>query len=205
MNGQTRHVNGRRIRLSTRAGYQKWCRLPPAVARWVMLLAALAGLTAMHGLSDHGVGGPVRTAEATSSVAAMRSAQAAAVPATAGESMSATHGYDHTHGRALVDDHGADEGIVEVAGSATDQGVARSARQVGGHGSGHGGHGDPMWLCLAVLAALLVGVAALRHRLPSRAMTATLSDLMQAAVAAVCARARGPAKPDLRLLSSQRC
>ena len=30
-----------------------------SVARWLMLLVALAGLMAMHGLSDHGVGGPV--------------------------------------------------------------------------------------------------------------------------------------------------
>ena len=34
-------------------------RPPGNLARWLVLLVALVGLMAMHGLSDHGVGGPV--------------------------------------------------------------------------------------------------------------------------------------------------
>jgi hypothetical protein len=41
------------------AAHEARSRPPGNLARWLVLLVALAGLMAMHGLSDHGVGGPV--------------------------------------------------------------------------------------------------------------------------------------------------
>lgn len=127
-----------------------------SIGRWLVLLVALAGLMAMHGLSDHGVGGPVPLQHSSAM-------SGAASPGPA---------------------HGDEE-------------------PAGGHGGGH--EGLLVGLCLAVLAAVLL-VAGLRtHRRPFLAWRTRLGDLALALATAVRARARGPARPDLRLLSVQRC
>ncbi|GAA1157509.1 DUF6153 family protein [Nocardioides aquiterrae] len=70
------------------AAHQARSRVPGNVARWLVLLVALVGLMAMHGLSDHGTGGP------------------AAVPAGAAAPMSG-HGHTESAGGG---DHGGGPG-----------------------------------------------------------------------------------------------
>ena len=141
-----------------------------AVGRWVMLLVALIGLMAMHGLSDHGVGGLAGSG-------AVRADATVAAP-VAGASAEGTH----EHERAQVGDSGS------------------------GSDGGHGGHGGlVIGLCLAVLAAVLVLAALVRGAGILGTLRLELSDVTRAVAAAVRARARGPGRPDLDVLSVRRC
>jgi hypothetical protein len=147
------------------------------VGRWLLLLAALGGLLAMHGLSDHGIGAAV--AVPSSGVAA---------PVTA---MSpGTH-----DARSHPGTHDGTEAV--------------PSRETSGGASGHhrgGQHSElVVGMCLAVLAAgLLLGVAAWRTCRFVRLRHATSAQAL-AAAAALWVRAHGPAPPDLRVLSIQRC
>ena len=141
-----------------------------AVGRWVMLLVALTGLMAMHGLSDHGVGGL-----AGSGAVRADAAVAASVAAASAEG-------SHEHERGQVGDSGSES-----------------------HG-GHDGHGGlVVSLCLAVLAAVLVLVALVRGAAVRGTLHTRLVDVTGAVAAAVRARARGPGRPDLDVLSIRRC
>ncbi|MFC7493927.1 MULTISPECIES: DUF6153 family protein [unclassified Nocardioides] len=147
--------------LRTAVGHRRRAEL---VGRWLLLLVALGGLLAMHGFSDHGVGGPGAVASSE-----------AEVPADA-----------HTH-----------SGAHDVGGD----GAGGSS---GGHGDHHGGL--VVGMCLAVLAAgLLLGATWRRAGLTVRLRRALADPVVVEAATAVRARARGPAPPDLRLLSIQRC
>lgn len=131
------------------------------VGRWLLLVVALGGLFAMHGLSDHGVGGP----DAVTSY-------------SVGSEMPASHSPGH------VEEPPGDPG--------------------GGHGSHHGD--AVVATCLAVLAAVLaLGILMWRGRALRRLRLAATDFPALAAVTALWARARGPAPPDLMLLSIQRC
>lgn len=131
-----------------------------SIGRWLVLLVALAGLMAMHGLSDHGVGGPVPL--------------------------------QHSSAMSGVASPGPAHDVEEP---------------VGGHGDGHGGghEGLLVGLCLAVLAAVLLVAGPRPHRRPFLAWRTHLGGVALALASAVRARARGPAGPDLRLLSVRRC
>lgn len=134
------------------------------VGRWLLLLVALGGLLAMHGLSDHGVGGPAAVGPATTHVA-MDTGTPATDPA--------------------------------------DDAVAR-----GGAADGPGEHhgGSVVGMCLAVIGAvLLLGVVARRSGFITRLRHALTTHLAVLTATSFWARARGPAPPDLRLLSIQRC
>ena len=146
------------------------------VGRWVMLLVALAGLMAMHGLSDHGVGGPTAASQTPAVMAA----------GTA----------DHTHAMAAG---------TTAAGHSND-GVDEMSEDGGaGHG-GAGGHGAMLaGMCLAVIGAVLLGAIGVFWRRVLYTLQAAFGDLTRAWAIAVVACSRGPAPPDLRLLSIQRC
>jgi hypothetical protein len=150
------------------------------VGRWLLLLVALGGLFAMHGLSDHGVGAPA----------------ALASPAAHVEShMGVGHqlGADAASAESA---HGAAVASMLPADLSTDSG--------NGHGDHHGG--VLVGMCLAVLAAaLLFGVVAWRARVLARLRHVLAEDPAAAAATAFWARARGPAPPDLTLLSILRC
>jgi hypothetical protein len=171
-----------------------------AVGRLSMLLVALAGLFAMHGLSDHGVGGAVaapgfvagQPADHLGAQAHRHAAQAAeADPMTSAHAAPAPAGSGSALGPASSDTPAARSSAGTSDGD--------------GHGDGHGSHGPLVGVCLAVMAAvLLLGFAARQIR-SVRELTITLTDLAGRIAAGVCARARGPARPDLRLLSIQRC
>lgn len=137
----------------------------PTAGRWLLLLAALGGLLAMHGLSDHGVGGPTGLA-------------------TAG-----------THASGVADPAG---GAVHGAHGEPGDGAA------GSHERHH--DGALVAMCLAVVGAvLLLGAAARRAGLAVRLREALAAQLSVAAATSFWARARGPAPPDLTVLSIQRC
>ena len=141
-----------------------------AVGRWLVPLVALAGLMAMHGLSDHGVGGLAGSS-------AVRADAAVAAP-VADASAEGTH----EHERGQVGDSGSES-----------------------HG-GHDGHGGlVVSLCLAVLAAVLVLAALVRGAGVLGTLRLRVVDVTGAVAAAVRARARGPGRPDLDVLSIRRC
>lgn len=190
-----------------------------AVGRWLMLLVALAGLMAMHGLSDHGVGGVsgINGMTGVAGIASSAGSSASTVVSSGVVTSDETRDMDPGHAG-----HAAD-GALAAGSSMTSPSVAThesssehstfgafgasapSAAGHGGHGS-HGGHGELLLgVCLAVLAAgliLRVLVGAFR---PVGVFLTKLVDQAAAAGVAVRARARGPACPDLRLLSIQRC
>ncbi|GAB6985970.1 hypothetical protein JCM10369A_24940 [Nocardioides pyridinolyticus] len=163
-----------------------------------MLLVALAGLMAMHGLSDHGVGGLAGAAGERAGVAVASSpGTTSSISMASGASQSG-----HAFAAGLADhadhaDHAAKTAVV---------GGSSSSQPAGESGDGHGGHGELLLgVCLAVPAAgllLRVLVGAFR---PLGMFLTRLVDRAAAAVVAVRARARGSACPDLRLLSIQRC
>lgn len=144
-----------------------------------MLLVALGGLMAMHGLSDHGVGGPA--------AASQRPVMTAAGTADDTHDMTAGTASTTATGHSSHD-----------AGGMTEQASAR-------HG-GIGGH-DPMLagMCLAVMGAVLLGAVGLFWRRALHKLRAAFGDLTRAWATAVVACSRGPAPPDLRLLCIQRC
>lgn len=168
-------------------------RAAELAARWFVLLAALVGLFAMHGLSDHGTGpAPLTTASAT-----VGTASAAAGVASDARS-------------APVPD--------DAAGAHASGTPAEATTAAGGcDGSCHAGHGDNhpggpsggghdmglMGLCLAILvAALLSAVAAYDHWWT--AFRRTLGALVSR-VAVTVATSRGLDPPDLHRLSIARC
>lgn len=158
-----------------------------SLGRWLMLLVSLAGLMAMHGFSDHGVGGATGTAGVS-----VTSAMHAALVASGVEDGDDAAG----HGRHAA---GSDRPARGPVDAAAPEGRAHG----GGHGEGPGGHGGMAELCLAVLAALLL-VAALRRGLQPLGVL-LIRRLDVAGAARLRARARGPAAPDLRSLSILRC
>lgn len=142
----------------------------PTAGRWLLLLAALGGLLAMHGLSDHGVGGPTGLATAGT--------HASGAPAS---------GVADPAGGAVHGEHGE-----------PGDGAA------GSHERHH--DGALVAMCLAVVGAvLLLGAAARRAGLAVRLREALAAQLSVAAATSFWARARGPAPPDLTVLSIQRC
>lgn len=157
-----------------------------------MLLVALAGLIAMHGLSDHGVGGPAVSSpmsstrqDATSTQSDMRLSVA-----TIGTSSPGT----------------ADAGHLSQDAAAPGSSGGAPHSDVGGTSGGQGDHGGMLaGMCLAVMAGTLaLAVAAWRARLRS-ALNDLLPNLNPITGRMWRARSWGPAPPDLRLLSIQRC
>ncbi|MCB0908533.1 MAG: hypothetical protein KDB63_15590 [Nocardioidaceae bacterium] len=140
-----------------------------------MLLVALGGLFAMHGLSDHGLGGPDVSGHAHASAdspAWMHAATAMGEAASAGM----TEGGVNTAATVEVPDHPA---------------------------PGH--HSMLVDLCLAVLAAVLIAVGTVMlartraaHGLLRRRHTSGSSPAQRVTT-------RGPAPPLLNLLCVRRC
>ncbi|GAA4363110.1 hypothetical protein GCM10023146_02130 [Nocardioides caricicola] len=149
--------------------------------RWLVLLVALGGLLAMHGLSAHGVGGPPIDVAQRSPMSTM-----------------------DTPAFAHAATHAADAGA-----SASGSRAARTtSTPPDGHGGHHRSDDDALVaaMCLAVLATLLLlGVAAWRVGVWARIRQALVDSVASAGATAFWARARSPAPPDLRLLSIQRC
>ena len=164
--------------------------------RWLLLLVALGGLLAMHGFSDHGVGGPAAVASSATNAAVSAPAGMAAVPSTTGThpgSHHPGHAADSTAPHAVLTEPAAVGAVGTPAGGPGDH-----------HGGGHGTSAAEM--CLAVLAAvLLLALTTRRLGLGVRVRDAFLDVAAVVSAVAFWARARGPAPPDLRLLSIQRC
>ena len=163
-----------------------------------MLLVALAGLFAMHGLSDHGAAGQVVT-----------DVGAHATHGSEGPVVLSEEHLQHDVGNAVGS---AVEGATDTSTSAAATLLAASPRMasampgaltgVVNDPPGHGGHGL-LGMCLAVLAAALTLVLAttlVRDRRPLF-VTAPGGSVLPT----LLARARDPDPPDLRLLSVQRC
>jgi len=166
-----------------------------AVGRWVMLLVALAGLFAMHGLSDHGAGAAVALPHSTAS-APTGQAMEHAVTADGGPAAA-----------SVVGAFGMAHAAHPASGPASGAESKSDAVGLNDKGAGHDGHGGILvGVCLAVMAAVLLlgGWVAWRSRLASWARGVRF-DLIRASATAIRARARGPGAPDLRLLSVQRC
>jgi hypothetical protein len=200
MSGYLAHAStfGRSSRPARRRSH-----LPLAtVGQWAMLLVALAGLFAMHGLSDHGVGGTVPMSSSASENAGHQAGQGADQTAMQTAMQTADHEIGHGMALNLSTNIGTNTGLHGVS-------VAEPAGSMEGHsdggGHGHGGDGLLVGVCLAVIAAvILLGVAAWHARL-LREVRGFLIDLARPSVTAIRARARGPATPNLRVLSIQRC
>ena len=148
-----------------------------SIGRLLVLVAALAGLFAMHGLSDHGWGGPAVVA-GDAQLSAQTSAQ---LSARTSAHMSMVH---------------ADEAVTTPVPAATTTAPPTQEPTHHGHDVGTAG------LCLAVLvAALLIGWSlwlTRRRPLPSwRPVSPRLRPIL-----AWVAPARSP---DLLALSIQRC
>lgn len=164
------------------------------VGRWLTLLLALGGLVAMHGLSGHGVAGPV--VGATGAMAAT-----SPLPAVGGAGSGRTAGpgsappAGHTGHR--TDPPRGGEVAPRPAAGADD-----------GRGSEHGGHhgASAPVTCLAVLAALLLlGAPGWRTGLPRQVRRTRAETALLAPASAFRARARDPVPPDLAVLSILRC
>ncbi|KQW47308.1 hypothetical protein ASC77_12590 [Nocardioides sp. Root1257] len=154
------------------------------IGRWLLLLVALGGLFAMHGLSDHGVGGPAALGSSVAHV-------------------DAHTGAGHQLGGGAASPGGMHGAAAAVADASVP--AEMPADSSGGHDDHHGG-GVLVGMCLAVLvAALLFGLAAWCARALARLWHVLAHDPVVAATTAFWARARGPAPPDLNLLSIQRC
>lgn len=153
-----------------------------AGGRLLLLLVALGGLFAMHGLADHGVAGHLVTS----------SASHAGAVGHVEDHPSGTAGHAPTAHVA----HGAPQGLDAGASSVT---VSRAADALEAVSSG-AGHGHMTELCLAILAAALVlALSAVPRRTPwSAAFASSVRPVL-------VARARDPVPPDLRRLSVQRC
>ncbi|GAA4748438.1 hypothetical protein GCM10023350_36710 [Nocardioides endophyticus] len=164
------------------------CQSRDVVGRWMLLLVALGGLFAMHGLSDHGVGGPAAVASPTASAAtAMAHADA--------------HGETSNDARPAI--HAGDP----AASDGEDRAGLTTGLPAGQGGGAHGDHhgGVLVGMCLAVLAAVMAfSICAWRARVLVR-LRGVGHDPAVAAATAFWARARGPAPPDLRMLSILRC
>jgi hypothetical protein len=161
--------------------------------RWVILLVALAGLMAMHGLSDHGLGGAGVDARMGGVMAAVGTGHVDGTPGLGSADISTGHAGHAGHASAV--DH--------IDPLFTGAGTASLREQ---HGDHRGGHGDLMvGMCLAVLGALLLFGARKRGSPPlARVLTASV-DRTRANATALRARSRGAVRPDLRMLSIQRC
>lgn len=145
-----------------------------------MLLATLAGLFAMHGMSDHGTmhHGSLET-------------HAPAAPVEAVDLAPASHAMaGDGHGAAAVSE------IVGLTGAAV---VALGA--AASNGALDAGLHAALGLCLAILAGAAI-MALRRLRTWSSPLTDTLGD---AGRLVLPSRARAPDPPDLYALSIQRC
>lgn len=146
-------------------------------ARLLVLLATLAGLFAMHGLSDHGTMGHDSPSPHQAGQVATMETDATPVSGL------------HRAATGAVDDHDILSGVVVAMEISTTEDVLNSGAHVA------------MGLCLALLAA---AVALALRRLPTQAhpLTPALLETMQQPSPA---RARVPDPPNLHALSIQRC
>ncbi|NHC22929.1 hypothetical protein G6553_07055 [Nocardioides sp. IC4_145] len=183
--------------------------------RWLVVLAAFAGLFAMHGLSDHGVGmSPVGGAGAAhahhGAISAVDGAFGADVEHTGrspvadqlqqGRSCNGTC----TSGGTAASRTSADHSAAEAAGldPGLDAGQGQSGHGGGASGFGHGM--DLMGLCLAVLVAAALTVLGVRRgswRISARALAAAVASA--GGILAATSRVLDP--PDLHRLSIARC
>lgn len=170
-----------------------------SLSRWVVLLVALAALMAMHGLSDHGVGGVAG--------ADMGMGAAPFSHATGMEHVGDARGIEGSNPADRSAHHPRGAGLtggVHTSGPSTSElGTGAAGDQHGHHG---GGHEDLMvGMCLAVLGALALLRSLRRGSRPlERVLTASV-DRALASATALRVRARGAVRPDLRMLSIQRC
>ena len=191
------------LRLPTRV---RRARPRTAAAQWLMLLVALAGLFAMHGLSDHGVGGPVAMSSAMSSgmSSAMSSEMSSGMASTTSTVADSAR---HTgHARHVGQDAGTSGSSSHAAHGDT---LVTGGGPGATRGTGGGGHGDHdgmlAGMCLAVMAAVLaLGLAAWRSRALAY-LRNVFGDLNRVALTTWRSRSWGPAPPDLNRLSIQRC
>lgn len=157
-----------------------WRRAGWPGARLLVLLAALAGLFAMHGMSDHGTmhhGSP----ETHTSTA----------PVNAPDMGPALH--------AMTDGHSVSATVSKVVGAAG--GTVAALGAAAGDGAFDAGLHAAMGLCLAILVG--AAVLALRRLRPwAFTLSRSLGDASQRVLPS---RARAPDPPDLYVLSIQRC
>ena len=171
-------------------------------ARWVVLLVALAGLMAMHGLSDHGVSGVPGTGSDTGTGAAFPVSHSSGT-GLRGDANSITAS-NH------ADQSGHHQGRVGLTGDARFPGPSSSELGTGSGGDRHGQHrggheGLMVGMCFAVLGALALLRTVRRGSRPlDRVLTASV-DRALASATALRARRLGAVRPDLRMLSIQRC
>ena len=179
MNAMSRHQRGAMPHVADRVGRA-------TVAEWLMLVVALAGLMAMHGFSDHGVGGLGELP-----------AGSAGTPLTAPAGGPIHSNMDHVAASAVPS-------VSEGPG----HGEASGPGHGGDPGDGHGGGHDGMLAgaCLAILAAaLLLGAARWRAHLLGYTRASALMRSLADAAHALRAWTWGPAPPDLTRLSILRC
>lgn len=170
----------------------RWRRAGLPGARLLVLLAALTGLFAMHGMSDHGA--MHHGVDAGHGAAALDGADAT------------TYGARDGHSAASTVSAATPGGSVEAVGGATMSMAFDSTRVVAeavatAGDALDGGLHVAMGLCLAILA----GAAALALRrlcLRPHPLTATLSSVI---LRVLPSHARAPNPPNLHALCIQRC
>lgn len=169
-----------------------WRRAGSSGARLLVLLAALAGLFAMHGMSDHGTThhGSSPTHQASQAVPAMQGTQWIQAATMAAHTASAAPAAGlHRAVHESADDREIMSDLVATAKVAATGDVLDDGLHVA------------MGLCLAILAAA-VALALRRLRTWAHPLTPALLDTLQRLLPA---RARAPDPPDLHALSIQRC
>lgn len=161
----------------------EWRRARSSVVRLLVLFAALAGLFAMHGMSDHGF------SEHGMSGTGVGPGVSNAVPPASGHA--ASTGSPTHHMSAPIDALRPSVGVLVSAGESAATGA------LGLDGDLHGA----MAMCLAILAAAAALILR-RAWTSAHPLTSTLLDLRERVLGA---HLRTPDPPDLHALSILRC